>query len=116
MRKITAIAWKDALIRFSSPSSLMQFLILPIIFTFLLAEFVYGGNEEAPIDLLVVDEDGSATAVALLDELRASDAIVVVEVVDVLPIVVKPRAWILLESDRGRPEVELVGPNNQGVG
>ncbi|UCG23189.1 MAG: ABC transporter permease [Chloroflexota bacterium] len=80
MRRITAIAWKDALIRFSSPGSLMQFLILPVIFTFLLAEFVYGGGEEAPIDLLVVEEDGSATAVAVLDELKASEAIVVVEV------------------------------------
>jgi ABC-2 type transport system permease protein len=80
MKRITAIAWKDALIRFSSPASLMQFLILPVIFTFLLAEFVYGGGEESPIDLLVVDEDGSATAVALLDELGSSEAIVVVEV------------------------------------
>lgn len=79
MRKITAIAWKDALLRFSSPSSLLTFLILPIIFTALLGGAVGGGDEET-IELLVVDEDDSATAAALLDELESSGTITVTKV------------------------------------
>lgn len=79
MRKITAIAWKDALIRFSSPAALLTFLILPIIFTALLGGALSGGDEAA-ISLLVVNEDGSATAAALLDRLESSDAIAVIKV------------------------------------
>ncbi len=36
MRKLTAIAWKDALVRFSSRSELLFFLVLPLVFTFLI--------------------------------------------------------------------------------
>lgn len=79
MRKITAIAWKDALIRFSSPSSLLTFLILPIIFTVILGGALSGGDE-ATIDILVVDEDESGTAGALMDELESSETLAVVKV------------------------------------
>ena len=74
MRKITAIAWKDAIIEFSSPANIMTFIFLPIIFTFFLGGGLSGGGNKA-IDVLVVDEDGSATAAALLDELEASETI-----------------------------------------
>ncbi|MBK9207590.1 MAG: ABC transporter permease [Anaerolineales bacterium] len=37
MKKIFAIAWKDAIVRFASSSELIFFIILPLIFTFLLA-------------------------------------------------------------------------------
>ena len=79
MKKILAIAWKDTLIQFSSPAALLTFIILPVIFTFLLG----GGLERddvATIDLLVVDEDGSETARALLDELEASETVAVIMV------------------------------------
>lgn len=79
MRKITAIAWKDALIRFSSPSSLLTFLILPILFTAILGGALSGGEEPA-IDILVVDEDGSGTAGALMDEIESSETLTVVKV------------------------------------
>lgn len=79
MRKIIAIAWKDAKIQFSSPSSLLTFIILPIIFTFFLGGGLSAGGEKA-IDLLVVDEDGSATATALLEELEASKTLAVIQV------------------------------------
>ena len=37
MKKIFAIAWKDAIIRFASKSEWLFFVILPITFTFLIA-------------------------------------------------------------------------------
>jgi len=37
MKKIFAIAWKDTIIRFASSSELLFFIVLPIIFTFLIA-------------------------------------------------------------------------------
>jgi len=36
MKKILTIIWKDTILRFSSRSELIFFLILPIIFTFIL--------------------------------------------------------------------------------
>ena len=56
MKKIFAIAWKDAIIRFASSSELLFFIILPIVFTFLLAGGTPSGNEDNRIRLLVVDE------------------------------------------------------------
>ncbi|MCC6985468.1 MAG: hypothetical protein IT309_03490, partial [Anaerolineales bacterium] len=44
MKKIFAIAWKDAVIRFASSSELLFFIILPLIFTFLLAGGSPSGN------------------------------------------------------------------------
>ena len=76
--KITAIAWKDTIIRFSSKSELLFFLILPIVFTFLLGG-AFGGpgteNQDNRIVLLVVDEDQSDLSQTLLTSLRASEAI-----------------------------------------
>ncbi len=75
--KITAIAWKDTIIRFSSKSELLFFLILPIIFTVLLGG-AFGGpgsDEDSRILLIVVDEDQSDLSQLLLDSLQASDAI-----------------------------------------
>ena len=43
MKQIFAIIWKDAVVRFASSSELIFFIILPLIFTFLLA----GGTPKA---------------------------------------------------------------------
>ena len=59
MRKIFAIAWKDAIIRFASKSQLLFFIVLPIIFTVLLAGGTPSGNEDNRIRLPVVDESGN---------------------------------------------------------
>ena len=79
MRKITAIAWKDAIIEFSSPANLMTFIVLPVIFTFFLGGGCSAGGEDA-IELLVADEDGSATALALISELESSETVRIREV------------------------------------
>src|SRR5574341_379866 len=75
MKKIFAIAWKDALIRFASSSELLFFVILPIVFTFLLAGGTPSGDEHPRIRLLVVDEAKTAISGQIIDELENSTAV-----------------------------------------
>jgi ABC-2 type transport system permease protein len=75
MKKIFAIAWKDAIIRFASSSELLFFIILPIVFTFLLAGGTPSGNEDPRIELVVVDEANTAISQQVIDELENSTAI-----------------------------------------
>lgn len=75
MKKILAIAWKDARVRFGSSSELLFFIILPIVFTFLLAGGTPSGNEDRRIWLLVVDEGNSAISQQVIAELENSTAI-----------------------------------------
>ncbi len=76
MRKLIAIAWKDALVRFSSRSELLFFLVLPLVFTFLIGG---GLNGSQPADnrlvVLLVDEDLSDLSAELTAVLGASDAV-----------------------------------------
>lgn len=76
MNKIFAIAWKNILIRFSSRIFLIFWLILPLVFTFLLAsaqQSAEGGDNRQL--LLVVDEDKSELSQQFLAELELSEAI-----------------------------------------
>lgn len=75
MKKIFAIAWKDAIIRFASSSELLFFIILPIVFTFLLAGGTPSGDEDPRFALLVVDEAGTAVSQQIIGELENSTAI-----------------------------------------
>ena len=78
-QKITALAWKDTIIRFSSRTELLFFLILPLVFTVLLSGGIGGslvGDGDNRIGLLVVNEDGSEPANALVAALAASDVVV----------------------------------------
>ncbi|MFC2063718.1 ABC transporter permease [Chloroflexota bacterium] len=75
MKKILAIAWKDAIIRFASSSELLFFIILPIAFTFLLAGGTPSGNEDNRIRLLVVDEAETSISRQIVSELENSTAI-----------------------------------------
>lgn len=75
MKKIFAIAWKDAIIRFASSSELLFFIILPVVFTFLLAGGTPQGNEDPRIRLLVVDEARTAISEQIIGELENSTAV-----------------------------------------
>jgi len=75
MKKIFAIAWKDAIVRFASSSELLFFIVLPIVFTFLLAGGTPSGNEDNRIPLLVVDEAQTAISQQMLVELENSTAV-----------------------------------------
>jgi ABC-2 type transport system permease protein len=76
MRKIIAITWKDTLVRFSSGTEWLFFIILPVVFTFIIG----GGFGGAPgadnrIRLLVVDEAKSTLAADLLAALQQSPTV-----------------------------------------
>ena len=75
MKKILAIAWKDALVRFGSSSELLFFIILPIVFTFLLAGGTPQGDEDPRINLLVVDESNTSISRQIISELENSTAV-----------------------------------------
>jgi ABC-2 type transport system permease protein len=75
MKKIFAIAWKDAIIRFASSSELLFFIILPVVFTFLLAGGTPSGDEENRIRLLVVDEAQTTISQQIIEELDKSTAV-----------------------------------------
>lgn len=74
LRKITAIAWKDAVIRFSSRTEILFFLVLPIVFTLILGGAGMSGGDSA-IVLPVVNEDGSELAAELITALENSEAL-----------------------------------------
>jgi ABC-2 type transport system permease protein len=74
MTKILAITWKDALLRFSSRSEWLFFLILPIFFTVVVA----GGSGEPAdtrIRLLVVDQGQTSLSSDLISSLDTSEAV-----------------------------------------
>ena len=75
MKKIFAIAWKDAIIRFASKWELLFFIILPIVFTVLLAGGTPSGNEDNRITLLVVDEAQTTISQQIVSELENSSAV-----------------------------------------
>ena len=73
MRKMIAIVWKDLLVRFSSPVELVFFILLPVVFTLILA-----GGSGAPKDgrvrLVIVDQTAfeSRTQTSLSAQLVAA--------------------------------------------
>jgi ABC-2 type transport system permease protein len=76
MKKIFAIAWKDAVIRFASSSELVFFIILPIVFTFLLAGGSPSGNPtNNRVRLVVVDQAKSTISQEIIAELEKSTAV-----------------------------------------
>ncbi|MBN2115724.1 MAG: ABC transporter permease [Anaerolineales bacterium] len=75
MKKIFAITWKDAIIRFTSAWELLFFIGLPIVFTFLLAGGTPSGNEDPRISLLLVDEAKTAISRQIIAELENSTAV-----------------------------------------
>lgn len=75
MKKIFAIAWKDTIVRFASKSEFLFFIILPVVFTFLLAGGTPDGEQDPRIRLLVVDEAKSQVSEQILAELENSTAV-----------------------------------------
>jgi len=103
MKKLIAIAWKDALVRFSSWSELVFFIILPVAFTFLLAGGTPSGDEDNRIRLLVVDQAETTISQRLISEIGKSSA--------VRPEVVSERE-AGRQFDERRVSVVLVIPGN----
>jgi ABC-2 type transport system permease protein len=79
--KVIAIAWKDAIIRFSSRSEILFFLILPIFFTYILGGGGASDGNGVAVPLLVVDQDRQPLSSTVINALRGTGA-VEVQVVD----------------------------------
>ncbi|MEM7113173.1 MAG: ABC transporter permease [Chloroflexota bacterium] len=76
MQKILTIIWKEVVVRFSSWSELIFFIILPVLFTFIFAGMQFGGGDgDNRIPVLVVNGDSSELADDLLTNLAASTTI-----------------------------------------
>lgn len=73
LSRIIATIRKEVLLRFSSRSELLFFLILPLVFTFLLGGASVEGDSRVPV--LVLDEDGGPLAAELLAALEDSASI-----------------------------------------
>ena len=74
MRKIIAITLKDTLVRFSSTSEWLFFLVMPIAFTLILAGGT-GGSDDARIRLVVADQAQTTLSAELLATLAKSEAV-----------------------------------------
>ncbi len=75
MKKIFAIAWKDALVRFASRSELLFFIILPLVFTFLLAGGTPSNGDDNRVRLVVVDQANSPLSQQLIADLDKSTSV-----------------------------------------
>ena len=76
MSRILNIAWKDTLLRFASPSELLFFLFLPVLFILIVSGFATGqGNGDNRIVVLVVNEDGGALSTNLVHTLKSSKSV-----------------------------------------
>ncbi len=73
LSRIIATIRKEVLLRFSSRSELLFFLILPLVFTFLLGGASVEGDSRVPV--LVLDEDGGPLAAELVAALEDSASI-----------------------------------------
>ena len=74
MKKIFTIIWKDLVLRFSSPMEWLFFLILPIVFTLVLAGGT-GGNGDSRVRLAVVDQAQSPLSAEVIAALEQSDMV-----------------------------------------
>lgn len=81
MKKILAIAIKDARIRFSGVGELVFFIVLPLVFTFILGGgFGTGAGEDQAdgrVRIPVVDEAHSPLSQELITQLEASDTLLI---------------------------------------
>ncbi len=76
MRKIWSIAWTDFQITFSERSTLLFFLILPLVFTAVIGSSLSGiTRSEERIPVLVVDQDDSELSAALMTALAATSTL-----------------------------------------
>lgn len=72
MSKILAIIRKDLILRFTSPAEWLFFLVLPVVFTYMLAGGTFGGDGDIRRILPVVDEAGTPLSQQIVAELEKS--------------------------------------------
>jgi ABC-2 type transport system permease protein len=72
LRKILAIAWKDTLVRFSSRSELLFFIVLPVVFIFILSGGPRGPKQDGRVVLPIADDAASPASRALIAAINQS--------------------------------------------
>jgi ABC-2 type transport system permease protein len=77
LKKIVVIAWKNIRLRFMTPTELLFFLVLPILFSFLIGGGLAAEEAESRVTLLVVDQDGSELAQDLVEALGETGIVTV---------------------------------------
>jgi ABC-2 type transport system permease protein len=102
MKKILAIIRKETIVRFSSASELLFFIILPIVFTFLLAGGTPQGDEDPRMRLVVVDQANTSISQQIITELADSTA-------------VRPEVMTLDEAEEQDATVILILPRGLDV-
>jgi ABC-2 type transport system permease protein len=77
MFKLLAIAWKDTLLRFSSRTELLFFLILPIVFIFMLGGGIGrgAGQGDTRLPILLVDPAPGSISAEIRSALDASQTV-----------------------------------------
>jgi ABC-2 type transport system permease protein len=75
MQKIIAIIQKDLVLRFTSASEWLFFLILPVVFTLLLAGGTPSGDEDNRVRLVVADRAETPLAAAIYENLEKSKSV-----------------------------------------
>ena len=79
MRKVLAIAWNDIQNEFAERSTLIFFLVLPLVFTAIIGAALQNtysdGSEDPRLPVLVVNADEGDYSTVLLDLLNASDTV-----------------------------------------
>ena len=75
VRQLAAIIRKDLLVRFSSPSELLFFIVLPVVFILILSGAAFGDGAEAETVLPVVTQEEGGLAARLLEELEAAPSV-----------------------------------------
>jgi ABC-2 type transport system permease protein len=75
MKKILAIAFKDTIVRFTGFSEWLFFLILPVVFTVVLAGGTGAPQGDTRIRLAVVDQANTSLSADLVAALEKSDAV-----------------------------------------
>ncbi len=75
MIKIFAIAFKDVKIRFTGFAEWLYFLILPVVFTVILAGGTVAGNTDPRIRLAVVDQANTSLSADLIAAIEKSDSV-----------------------------------------
>lgn len=81
MKKILSIIYKDLKLRFTSPGEWLFFLILPVVFTTVLAGGT-GGPSDTRVRLLVADQAQTPLSAEVIEALEQSDVVRV----DLLPL------------------------------
>src|SRR5947208_3382768 len=75
MNAVVTLARKDLKLLFRNKPSLFWIFVFPLLLALLFGSIFGGGGQTRALDVAVVDEDDSAGSRALIDRLKATEAV-----------------------------------------